>query len=396
MAVAGGLATVGGGTQLATLYTVGLTIPAGGGPTVGIGGLTQGGGLGILGRKHGLACDNLVAAEVVLADGSVVACDEHRHPDLFWALRGAGGGQLGVVTSLVFKTLRAPDATIFRVTWPDHQAARLIGAWQDWAPDAPDEVDATLKLAAGDKPEVVGVVLGGGADPDALLAEFADRVGAAPISTVRRRLGFRAAQRALLGSGSTADPLNLELSKSEFFRRALPAEAIEELLETLVRDRRPGQARALHFTAWGGAYNRTPADATAFAHRRERFLLEHVLTMDPHAPAAARWWANASWAVTHPWASGRVYPNFPDLDLTHWPSAYHAENLQRLVQVKRRYDPDGTFGHTQSLSAVATMPRNVPATAPNSSAATRDCCMLVLYAGDQDAGLLHARAEASP
>jgi FAD/FMN-containing dehydrogenase len=99
-----GLATIGAGACLARVYAAlhvhGRTIPAGCGATVGIAGLTLGGGIGLLGRKHGLTCDRLVGARVVLADGRIVDCDADREPELFWALRGAGGGQFGVVTSL--------------------------------------------------------------------------------------------------------------------------------------------------------------------------------------------------------------------------------------------------------------------------------------------------------
>ena len=105
VAISDGLATVGAGARLGDLYDAldgqGRTIAAGCGPSVGIAGLTLGGGLGLLGRTYGLTSDQLVAAQVVLADGRVVDCDEHRHADLFWALRGAGGGRFGVVTGLV-------------------------------------------------------------------------------------------------------------------------------------------------------------------------------------------------------------------------------------------------------------------------------------------------------
>jgi FAD/FMN-containing dehydrogenase len=142
VSVEAGVATVGAGTRLADLYDAlderDLTIPAGCGPTVGIAGLTLGGGLGILGRKHGHTCDRLVAARVVLADGRVVDCDEQRHADLFWALRGAGAGQFGIVTSLAFATVPAPATTTFHLVWPARDAAAVIEAWQDWAPDAPD------------------------------------------------------------------------------------------------------------------------------------------------------------------------------------------------------------------------------------------------------------------
>jgi FAD/FMN-containing dehydrogenase len=135
------VATVGAGARLGDVYDSldehGLTIPAGCGPSVGIAGLTLGGGLGILGRKYGLTSDQLLAAQLVLADGRVVECDEHHDGELFWALRGAGGGNFGVVTSLTFSTIPAPDATAFHLVWPNTQTAALIDAWKAWAPAAP-------------------------------------------------------------------------------------------------------------------------------------------------------------------------------------------------------------------------------------------------------------------
>ena len=128
------------GVRLGDLYDElaehGLTIPAGCGSSVGIAGLTLGGGLGILGRKHGLTCDHLLRAQVVLADGRVVECDEHHDGELFWALRGAGGGHFGVVTSLVFRTIPAPATTVFHLVWPPAAAAAVVRAWQAYAPEA--------------------------------------------------------------------------------------------------------------------------------------------------------------------------------------------------------------------------------------------------------------------
>jgi FAD/FMN-containing dehydrogenase len=135
VSVSGGVATVGTGARLGDVYDSldehGLTIPAGCGPSVGIAGLTLGGGLGILGRKYGLTSDQLLAAQIVLADGRVVECDEHHDRELFWALRGAGGGNFGVVTSLTFNTIPAPAATVFHLIWPHTLAPALIDAWQD-------------------------------------------------------------------------------------------------------------------------------------------------------------------------------------------------------------------------------------------------------------------------
>jgi berberine-like enzyme len=110
-------------------------------------------------------------------------------------------------------------------------------------------------------------------------------------------------------------------------------------VRALGHGRDPGASRELNFTPMGGAYNRVPADATAFAHRDERYLLEHVAVADPDAPSAGRQWLARSWTTAHPWGSGRVYPNFPDPDLVDWAEAYYGANHERLLRVKRAYDP---------------------------------------------------------
>jgi FAD/FMN-containing dehydrogenase len=373
VAVAGEVATVGAGVRLGELYDAlaeqGLTIPAGCGPSVGIAGLTLGGGLGILGRKHGLTCDHLLGAQVVLADGRVVDCDEQHDAELFWALRGAGGGQVGVVTSLVFRTLPAPATTVFHLVWPPAAAAAVVQAWQAFAPDAPDELDATLRLtAAGDGErapgvEVVGSVLDGEAGAAELLGELVGRVGADPVEASRRHLPHRAAKRYLEGLGSVEDRERLGperpprpghlYTKSEFFRRPLPGGTVAALVEHLTHGLAPGQSREVDFLPWGGAYNRVPADATAFAHRGERFLVQHLVQVSadaaPAERAAARDWLARSWTLVHPWGSGGVYPNFPDPDLQDWAHAYHGTNYDRLRRVKAAYDPGGFFRFHQSL-----------------------------------------------
>jgi FAD/FMN-containing dehydrogenase len=353
VSVTGGLATVGAGTRLADLLDAlndnGVTIPTGCGPTVGIAGLTLGGGLGILGRKYGLTCDRLVAAQVVLADGRVVDCDEQRHADLFWALRGAGAGQFGVVTSLVFDTVPAPAATTFHLVWPAGDAAAVIGAWQNWAPDAPDELAASLRVVGDDAPAVnlFGAMLGKESDAVELLDGFVARVGADPASASHRHLPYRAAKQALVGLGAAEedepDQPRAVFSRSEFFRRPLPTDTIAALVRALGDGRGAAESRELNFTPMGGAYNRVPADATAFAHRDERYLVEHVLVADADAPTVGREWVARSWATAHPWGSGRVYPNFPDPDLADWADAYYGANHERLLRVKRAYDPDNVL-----------------------------------------------------
>src|SRR4029450_13575797 len=151
--VADGLATVGPGFRLGDLYAAlarhDVTIPAGGRRTVRCGGPPLGGGLGLLGRSRGLTSHQVVAAQVVLADGRVVECDEQREEDLFWALRGAGAYGLGVVTRLTLRTVPEPVATSFHLQWPYKRAAALIAAWQEWSPTGPDALAASLLVTVG-------------------------------------------------------------------------------------------------------------------------------------------------------------------------------------------------------------------------------------------------------
>jgi FAD/FMN-containing dehydrogenase len=354
VSLGGGLATVGSGVRLGRLYDAldahGVTIPAGCGHSVGIAGLTLGGGIGIMGRSHGLTCDSLLRAEIVLADGRVLECDDERHGDLFWALRGAGGGNFGVVTSFVFRAVPAPAATVFRVLWPFESAAQLVEAWQGWAPFAPDEVDATLRLLPG-RVEVFGAVLAGDGRAAGLLGELIRRVGAEPEAVTRRELSYREAKRDLDQGGSLEhESANRLFTKSEFFRRPLPREAIAELVANLARDLPGVESREIAFLPWGGAYNRLPPDAVAFPHRSESFVVQHLVEIGREADTrAGRAWLVRSWEVLHPSGSGGVYVNFPDPELEDWQHAYFGANFERLVRVKAAYDPNGFFRFEQSI-----------------------------------------------
>jgi FAD/FMN-containing dehydrogenase len=369
-----GVTMVGAGVRLGALYDAlqvyDLTIPAGSSHSVGIAGLTLGGGLGILGRKHGLTSDHLLRAQIVLADGHIVDCDERENEDLFWALRGGGCGNFGVVATLVFRTVPAPPATIFHLVWPLVHAHDLIRAWQDWAPTGPDELDATLRLSAtagGAQPPLVdlfGAVVGRDADAADLLDDLVAKAGAAPASASIRHVSYRVAKRYLDGIGPSDDwrdepppppppPAGQLFTKSEFFRRALPAETIAALVENLPQGLVAGQAREVTFTPWGGAYNRLRADATAFVHRDELFIVQHLLTVGPEpktgGPESDQDWLTRSWTLVHPCGSGGVYPNFPDPDLNYSARAYYGKNYERLLRIKAKYDPDGFFRFDQSL-----------------------------------------------
>jgi FAD/FMN-containing dehydrogenase len=339
----GGGARVDGGVRLGGLYAAlaehGRTVAAGCGATVGVAGLTLGGGLGLLGRRHGLTCDQLVSARVVLADGSVVECDERRDSGLFWALRGGGSWVPGVVTAMSLRTVPAPDVTAFQLAWDWQQAAAVILAWQDWSPLGPADLAASLVVTAGgDHPgvQVFGTVAGHRPAAARLLSALIAQAGAYPRRAFTARLPYLAAKRQL-GGESRPDAWFV---KSGFFGRPLRAETIHALVTDMYRDRSPGEYRELDFSPWAGAYNQVPSGATAFPHRDALFLLKHATS------TARTGWLTRSWRLVHPSATGGVYPNFPDPGLgAKERYAYYGANLPRLRAVHAAYDPDGTFDH---------------------------------------------------
>ncbi|WP_244223319.1 FAD-binding oxidoreductase [Amycolatopsis circi] len=328
-----GVATIGAGARLGAVYAAlhesGRTIPAGCGDTVGIAGLTLGGGIGLLGRQYGLTCDRLVGAQVVLADRSVVECDEHRESELFWALRGAGGGQFGIVTELRFATVPEPSVCRIEGRWAEPES--VVKAWQDWAPNAPDGLTVNLTVQGGQ-----ATLFGASTMPPettrALLREFTARAGVLYAIDIRLDVPYSMVKSTFRAE----DPAEGSRSRSEFFARTMSERTAGELLKGLEGNRR------LAFTAMGGAYNRVAEEETAFAHRGERFLLEEI--GDPGDP-----WVDEAWNAAHAEGSGRVYPNFPDLALEDPAEAYHAGNYPRLAAFKKNCDPHRVFDFPQAL-----------------------------------------------
>jgi FAD/FMN-containing dehydrogenase len=359
-------AVVGAGAKLIDLYSTlgahGRTVPGGSCATVGVSGLALGGGHGVMSRSMGLTCDNLLAATLVTADGRVHEVSADAEPDIFWALRGAGNGNFGVVTSLTFTTHPAPDVVTGYLTWPWSRAADVVRAWQIWGPEQPDPIWSALHLDCnvGRAPTVSVAMLSAGSRDD--LAAAADRlagsVGAPASSVSLQQHDYVNAMFDYAGcSGLTADRCRLApqgtlgretyTARSDFYDQPLPAGGIDTLIAQLLplAGRSGSGAGSIALTALGGAVNRVAPTATAFVHRRSRFLAQYLASDG----LASTGWLDTTYAALRRYASGAAYQNYADPALTTWRTAYYGANAPRLTALKHRLDPTRLFTFPQSL-----------------------------------------------
>ncbi|AZM61429.1 MULTISPECIES: FAD-binding oxidoreductase [unclassified Streptomyces] len=369
-------AVIGAGAKLIDVYRAlaarGVTIPAGSCPTVGISGLTLGGGHGVSSRAYGLTCDNLIQVTLVTADGRQLTASATENEDLFWALRGAGNTHFGVVTEFRFRTHPAPRGVTGYLTWPWREAAAVIGAWQEWGPDQPDEIWSSLHLEntggpAGPALSLAVFSLGTYGGLQNAVDRLADRVGASASSVSLLRRSYEESMELYAGCSSFADDARCHLpgttpgrspegaldretyaACSDFFDRPLDAAGIDTLTGRIAAAR--GGPATVALTALGGAVNRVDPAATAFVHRRSRVLAQYLVSWSAGASgAAARSWLTETHRAMRPHASGAAYQNYADPDLTDWRRAYYGDAAPRLARLKRRYDPDRVFTCPQGL-----------------------------------------------
>ncbi|MFE2417284.1 FAD-binding oxidoreductase [Streptomyces hokutonensis] len=380
IAVGSGTVTLGPGAQLVdithTLASTGLAIAGGYCPTVRAGGFLQGGGLGPQTRTIGMACDTVTSARVVLADGRRVTASATDHPDLYWALRGGGGGNFGVVTSYTLTTNPVAEIAVAFVNWSYDQAVDVMNGWAQWLAGAPSTVGGLAEVNLTDPsatPQVQVILLGlGGLDQlNQEATRLADAVGSAPASQFAALMPYESALMIAYGCSAytvaqchrTGTGTDAQLprtawadARSRLFTGPLPRSNWSELLTAYDTDRRSGQLRQLRATALGGAANAPGRTDTAYVHRDSLYLLTYNASIavgptDDDSLTAARAWADRGFRAMDPYSNGESYQNYIDPALSDHMAAYYAENATRLVRVKRKYDPYVLFRFPQAVSA---------------------------------------------
>ena len=324
--------------------------------TTGLAGFTLGGGIGWLMRKHGPACDNLLAAEIVTAGGRVVRASADENSDLFWGIRG-GGGNFGIVTSFEFRLHPVGPMVMAGPTfYPADQAGELLGFYREWVRGVPDELTTVLSLATAPAAPFLPKAIHGrrvaiviscfaGELQDAARVLRPLREFGSPVADLIRPMPYEALQSLV---DSDWGPGAHNYFKSGYLER-LDDAAIETLLRWHARVESPHSEIHLHH--FGGAVARVAEGETAFAHRRAPYLLNVLARWTDRAQSETNidWARNLHRSMT-PFGTGGVYVNFlGEEGDDRVRAAYGRDTYERLIKLKNTYDPSNLFRINQNI-----------------------------------------------
>ncbi len=350
-------ARVGGGCTWAEFDAAaqefGLATTGGRVSTTGVSGLTLGGGSGWLERQHGLSCDNLLAVELVTADGREVRADDTQHQELLWASKG-GGGNFGVVTALEFQLHPVgPLITGGLMAWPAARGPEVSRAFRDWADDAPEELGTALVVLSGPPEDFIPPHLQGQPLIAVAVCWTGDTATGADVVQVLRNLS---PEVDLVGSmpytqlqSMIDDPPGFRQYWSADYHDSFPDGALDVFLDAGARRASPMTQQLL--LPWGGALARVDADATPLSQRSARWVSHPFATWeDPADDAANIAWVREYRQANAPFSTGGVYLNFiGDEGDARIKAAFGDQKYQRLAQVKSEYDPRNVFAGNQNI-----------------------------------------------
>jgi hypothetical protein len=316
------------------LAGAGRGIPTGTCPTVGTAGHALGGGLGAQSRHAGLMCDQLTSASVMLPGGAAVTASASDHPDLFWALRGGGGGNFGVTTSLTFATFPAGEVDVVNLTFPPQSFAQVLVGWQNWLRTADRNswalADSTTD-AFGKQCRILATCPAGSGG--SVAGAIISAVGMQPAGTEKHTFNYLDLVRYLAVGNLNPSPLGY-VGGSDVLQTISPAAAqgIASAVDAFPR----GAGRMLAIMhALDGALTDVAPGASAFPWRRQSALVQWYVETSG-SPSAATSWLNTAHQAMRPYSVGG-YVNYLEVDQS--PSRYFSVNLSRLSAVRQKYDP---------------------------------------------------------
>ncbi|GAA3463430.1 FAD-binding protein [Saccharothrix longispora] len=364
--VADGRARFGAGVKAgqahSALAAAGAGLPLGRCPTVGLAGVTLGGGMSAFTRAWGLACDHLTSVGIVTADGRLRRVDAENDPDLFWALRGGGGGNFGVVTDLEFTTTdtRNLSFTTFLLSWPERDLPTLLRGWTAWHTDpaTPREIRSVVELLSDRgspaPPAVTGTFIGTPAELHPVLDRMIAAIGSPETQRILVPTGYvQATSEAERWGGGTWGARVAFAAKSHIARTPITPAAAHDLVGTVDKMPGCGGAGGLLIEALGGAVSDVAPTATAFPHRDAIGVVQYHSywdqSTDPDHVDQRLTWLREVHATMQPHLGTGGYTNGMDPELTDWLIAYHGDNHHRLRQVKAVVDPDNFFTFPQSI-----------------------------------------------
>lgn len=348
-----GIAKVGAGADLEHLYKElwrrGVTIPGGTCPTVGIAGLTLGGGIGFLSRLLGLTCDRLLAVDMVIASGKqdakLIHIDRKNNSDLFWASCGGGGGNFGIATSFTFKVHPISNVSIYRIAWNWNDIREVLKAWQQLAPFVDRRLTSTIQLGAKQSGTVTS--MGQFVGPVTQLRRLIQPLlkAGTPIKAEILTVPFIKAVE-IFSNLDPRHPHDFE-NTGVFVNRPLPDQAIQTICFFL--QNAPNKNAGVGGMGLGGAVSQIPSRASAYFHRKAKFALQITTSWqnDREAKKNIRW-AHSFRKALQPFTTGD-YVNWPDLAIKNWPRSYYGDNYHRLQKIKKKYDPFNIFSFPQSI-----------------------------------------------
>ncbi len=318
------------------LAGAGRAIPSGTCPTVGIGGLALGGGVGVDSRHGGLTCDALQSATVVVSSGDVVNVSAGNNPDLFWALRGGGGGNFGVTTSMTFSTFATGDVDLVRLDFPPASAVQVLAGWQSWLAGADRNTWGMVDLSVGADPNCHVLATCPAGAGSGVADAIKSAVGVAPSAVQNKTLSHMDLVMYLAGGTSTPAPRGF-VAGSDVISTVNSAAAHAIATGIGQWPAAAGKASVL-VDPLSGAVSDVAAADSAFPWRQQSAVLQwYVEPASNQVAAATKWLSSAHQAVQQYSAGG--YVNY--LEANTSAARYFGSNLSRLSTVRQKYDPNG-------------------------------------------------------